>query len=147
MKLHSLRDRTLGVIPIRLTLGLLLLGAARLAGAANGPALLAFVIGVFGITFVIFNDPRARFAHGTVEPLALPADAEIAPRWQQALAATVPSTIAVAVLACIALLPQPTLAALLAGVEAGLGVAGVISLGRIDPRLYADPSTHVVYRR
>jgi hypothetical protein len=143
--LHSLRDRTLGVIPIRLGLGVLLLGAARLAGAENGPALLAFVIGVFGITFVIFNDPRARFAQGTVEPLALPAAAEIAPRWRQALAATIPSTIAVAVLAGIALVPQPTLAALLAGVEAGLGVAALLSLGRVDPLLYVDPESRVYY--
>lgn len=147
MTVHSLRDRTLGVIPIRLGLGLLLLGAARLTGAENGPALLAFVIGVFGITFVIFNDPRARFAHGQVEPLELPGDAQIALRWRQALAATVPSTVAVAALATIALVPQPTLAALLAGVEAGLGVAGIISLGRIDPWLFVDPKSHIVYRR
>lgn len=147
MTVHSLRDRTLGVIPIRLGLGLLLLGAARLTGAENGPALLAFVIGVLGITFVIFNDPRVRFAHGRVEPLEFPGDAQIAGRWKQALAATVPSTAAVAVLATIALVPQPTLAALLAGVEAGLGVAGIISLGRIDPQLFVDPKSHVVYRR
>jgi len=83
MTLHSLRDRTLGVIPIRLGLGVVLLGAARVAGAQNGPALLAFVIGAFGITFVIFNDPRARFAQATVEPLELPAAAEVAPRWRQ----------------------------------------------------------------
>jgi hypothetical protein len=146
MTLHSLRDRTLGVIPIRIGLGLALLGAARLAGALNGPALLAFVVGVFGITFVIFNDPRARFARGDVDPLELPAGAEIAPRWRQALSATMPSTVAVAVLACIALVPQPTLAALLAGVEAGLGVAALLSLGRVDPRLYVDPVSRIMYR-
>jgi hypothetical protein len=144
--LHSLRDRTFGVIPIRLGLGMALLGAARLAGAQNGPALLAFVLGVFGITFVIFNDPRARFVQGTVEPLALPAGVEIAPRWRQALAATMPSTVAVAVLAAIALVPQPTLAALLAGVEAGLGVAAVLSLSRVDGTLYVDPRTRTIYR-
>jgi len=147
MTLHSYRERAVGVIPIRLGLGLALLGAARLAGAQSAPALLAFVVGVFGITFVIFNDPRARFAQGEVEPLDAPPDAELAPRWRQALAATVPSTIAVAVLAGIALVPQPTLAALLAGVEAGLGVAALLSLGRIDSTLYVDPRSHVVYRR
>jgi hypothetical protein len=51
------------------------------------------------------------------------------------------------VLACIALVPQPTVAALLAGVEAGLGVAAVLSLGGVDPHLYVDPSSHVIYRR
>jgi hypothetical protein len=55
--------------------------------------------------------------------------------------------VGVAVLAAIALVPQPTLAALLAGVEAGLGVAALLSLGRVDPGLYVDPQTRVVYRR
>jgi hypothetical protein len=147
MTVHSVRRRTLGVIPIRLGLGLALLGGARLAGAANGPALLAFAIGALGITFVIFNDPRARFARREVEPLELPADAEVAPLWRQAFSASLPSTVAVAVLACIALIPQPTLAALLAGVEAGLGMAAVLSLGGADPRLYVDPRSSVYYRR
>jgi hypothetical protein len=145
--LHSYRDRAIGVIPIRLALGLALVGSARVAGARSGPALLAFVVGVFGITFVIFNDPRARFIRRDVDPLDAPPDAEVAPRWRQALSATLPSTVAVAVLACIALVPQPTLAALLAGVEAGLGVAALLSLGRIDPGLYVDPRSNVVYRR
>jgi hypothetical protein len=64
-------------------------------------------------------------------------------RWRQALSATVPSTIAVALLAGIALVPRPTLAVLLAGVEAGRGVAAVLSLGRVDPRLYVDPGNRV----
>jgi hypothetical protein len=147
MTLHSFRGRAIAVIPIRLGLGLVLLGAARFAGASNAPALPAFVVGVFGITFVIFNDPRARFARGTVDPLDAPPDAVVASRWRQALAATLPSTVAVAVLACVALVPQPMLAALLAGVEAGLGVAALLSLGQIDPSLYLDPRTGVVYRR
>lgn len=147
MTLHSLRERTLLVIPIRVVLGLALLGAARLAGARNGPALLAFAIGVLGIVFVIFNDPRSRLAHGPVEPLPFPAGATIASRSRQALAAMVPSTIGVAALALVALVPQPTLAALLAGVEAGLGVAALIALGRIDAALFVDPRSRAVYRR
>ena len=74
MTLHSLRDRTLGVIPIRLGLGVALLGAARIAGAESGPALLA-------------------------------------------------------------------------GVEAGLAVAALLSLSRVDPRLYIDPPSRAFYRR
>ena len=54
MILHSYRDRTIGVIPIRLALGVLLLGAARIADADSAPAQLAFAVGVLGITFVIF---------------------------------------------------------------------------------------------
>lgn len=147
MTLHSVRDRMRGVIPIRLALGVVLLIAARLAGAGSGPALLAFAIGALGITVAIFNDPRERFAHGPLEPLDAPTDARIAPRWHQALAATLPSTVGVGALALIALVPQPTLAALLAGVCAGLGFAALLSLGRVDPALYIDPRSRIVYRR
>ena len=87
MTLHSLRNRTLGVIPIRLALGVLLLFAARLAGAPRSSALLAFVSGVIAITFLLFNDPRARFAPARAEPVDLPPDARVAPLWRQALAA------------------------------------------------------------
>jgi len=145
--LHSAYRRTLGVAPIRLALGGALLGAARIGGAGNGPALLAFVVGVFGIVFVIFNDPRARLLRREVEPLEWPADARVAPLWRQALAATLPSTVGVTALALVAVAFRPVLAALLAGVCAGLGVAAVISLGRIDPSLYVDPKSDVVYRR
>ena len=147
MTLHSLRNRTLGVIPIRLGLGVLLLVAARLAGAASSPALLAFISGVIAITFLLFNDPRARFVQSRGEPAEAPLDAHIAPLWRQALAATLPSTVGLAVLALITLMPQPTLTALLAGVCAGLGVAAGLSLPRIDPTLYVDPRSQRIYRR
>ncbi len=71
---HSLRTRTLLVMPIRIVLGLVwLVGCPLGAGSGSGPALLAFAIGALGIAFLIFNDPRSRFLHGDVEPLELPA--------------------------------------------------------------------------
>lgn len=147
MTLHSLRTRTVLVIPIRLLLGLVAVGGAVAAGAAARSALLAFFLGVFGIAFVIFNDPRSRLAHGELEPLPFPAGARLASRWRQAYAAMLPSTVGVFVLAVAALLVEPTLGALLGGVCAGLGVAAALSLGRVDPALYVDPRNRVVYRR
>ena len=147
MTVYSLRSRTLGVIPIRLALGLLLLLAARLAGAPSTGSLLAFVSGVIAITFLLFNDPRARFVRARAEPVPLPPNAEVAPLWRQALAATLPSTVGLTVLALITLVPQPTLTALLAGLCAGLGVAAALWLPRIDPSLYVDPRTEILYRR
>ena len=147
MTVHSIQERMLLVIPIRFGLGLLTLVAAVLAGAARGPALLAFVLGLLGIAFTIFNDPRARFLRREIEPLPLPADAVVASRARQAFAATLPSTLGVTALAAIALVPRPVLAALLGGVCAGLGLAALFSLGRIDPALYVDPKSDVVYRR
>lgn len=147
MTVHSLRERTLLVIPIRIALGIALLVAARVAGRHDTGALLAFATGTFAIVFALFNDPRASFRHDAAEAPPLPHEATIAPRWRQAVAATIPSTIGVAVLAAVALVPEPTLAALLAGIEEGLGVAALIALLRIDPALYVDLRNQAVYRR
>ena len=147
MTLHSLRDRTLGVIPIRLVLGVALLVAARLGGSANTPALLAFFSGVVGITFLLFNDPRSRFVPAPAEPVDAPPEARVAPIWRQALAATLPSTAGLTVLGLITLARQPTLTALLGGVCAGLAVAAALSLPRIDPAVYVDPRSHRLYGR
>lgn len=147
MTVHSLRTRAQLVIPIRLALGVGWLAAARLAGSRGGPALLAFTVGGLGIAFLIFNDPRSRFAQAEVEPLDLPPGVRVASRWRQALGAMLPSTVGVSVLAAIALATRPTLAALLGGVCAGLGLAALLSLPRIEAGLYADPKSHVIYRR
>src|SRR6266550_787913 len=136
MTVHSVRGRTLLVIPIRLGLGVVWLVAARLAGSSSGPALVAFALGAAGLTFLALNDPRSRLAHGEVDPLPLPAEAAAAPWWRQAGAAMLPSTVGVS-----------TLAALLGGVCAGLGVAALLILPRIPADLRVDPRTKIVYRR
>jgi hypothetical protein len=69
-----------------------------------------------------------------------------APHWRQLLAASLPSTVGVSVLAAIAAVPSPTLTALLGGISAGLGVAAAISIPAIDGSLAVDPRSNVVYR-
>jgi hypothetical protein len=147
MTLHSLRARTLLIAPVRLALGGAWLIVARAAGSGATPALLAFVVGTFGITFLAFTDPRARFARSEVEPLPAPPGVVLAPWWRQALAASLPSTLGVSALAAVAAFPSPTLTALLGGVSAGLGIAALISLPSVDPALLVDPRSRVVYRR
>ena len=146
MRLHSLRERTLLIAPVRIVLGVVWLVVARLAGAAPGPALIAFVIGTFVTAFFAYADPRARLLRGGGEPAPAPPGATLAPRWRQLLAASLPSTVGVSVLAAISLAPSPTLTALLGGVSTGLGVAAAISLPGIDRSLLVDPRSHVVYR-
>ena len=146
MTVHSLRDRALYVTPIRFGLGVVWLFAARLAGAPPDGALLAFVGGAFAIAFLLLNDPRSRFLRRP-EPVPLPDGVQVAPRLQQALNATLPSTLGVSVLAALVVVPRPMLAALMGGISAGLAVAGGLSGLRTDPSLYADPKTGVVYRR
>jgi hypothetical protein len=144
--LHSARDRQLLVAPIRIGLGLLWVIAALLAGAPATTALVGFAGGAFVIVFFVFNDPRARFRRPP-DPVAAPTDARVASRRRQALQATLPSTVGVSILAAIAVVPSPALAAFLGGISAGLGVAGALRAARTDPALYVDPRRGIVYRR
>jgi hypothetical protein len=144
--LHSVRDRQLLVAPIRVGLGVLWVAAALLAGAPGTTALLAFAGGAFLVVFFVFNDPRARFRR-RAEPVEAPVDAHVASRRRQALRATLPSTLGVSILAAIAVVPSPALAAFLGGISAGLGAAGALRAARTDPALYVDPRRGVVYRR
>jgi hypothetical protein len=143
---ESLRLRLLLVAPLRLVLSGVFLVAARAAGAASGPALLAFAAGAFGIAFVASNDPRARFRRASGEPAELPADASVAPPWLHAVHAALPSTVGVSVLAAVALPFQPALTALLGGILAGLGLAALLTAYGMDSRLYVEPRTRVVFR-
>jgi hypothetical protein len=146
MTLHSLRDRALYVTPIRIVLGVVWLGAARVAGAPGTGAVLAFAGGAFVIVFTLFNDPRSRFLRRG-EATSAPADASVAGPVRQALHATLPSTVGVSALAAVALVFEPTLSAFLGGVSTGLGVAGALYALRADPTLYVEPKSGVVYRR
>jgi hypothetical protein len=144
--LHSLRERALLVAPIRVGLGIVWALAARLSGLETETVLIAFAGGAFLIVFVAFNDPRARFRR-RAEPVDAPSDAEVATRIRQALRATLPSTVGVSVLAAIALVPSPALAAFLGGISAGLGAAGAFSAVRTDPELFVDVGRGIVYRK
>jgi hypothetical protein len=144
---ESLRLRLLLVGPLRLVLSGAFLVAARAAGSSSRPALLAFVGGAFGVAFLAWSDPRARFRAASGEPVELPAEASVAPAWLHAVHASLPSTVGVSILAAIALVFELTLTALLAGVLAGLGVAALVAAYGIDSRLYLDPRTRAVFRR
>jgi hypothetical protein len=147
MLVESVRLRLLLVAPLRILLGIVWLGAARAVGASGAAGLLAFAAGSFAMTFLISNDPRARFRNAPGEPDVLPADANVAPAWLHALHAAFPSTVGVSVLAAVTLAFNPTFTALLAGVLAGLGLAALISWYSIDSGLYVDPRTGSVFRK
>jgi hypothetical protein len=143
---QSVRLRLILVGPLRLVLAIVFLGASRVAGATSAAALLGFGIGCVLIVFLMFNDPRARFRRES-EARPLPSNARVAPAWMHAAHAAFPSTLGLSVLAGVALIGHPTLAALLGGVLAGLGVAALISLYHVDPALYVDTRSGVIFRR
>jgi hypothetical protein len=146
LRLHSVRNHSLYVAPIRLALGVLWFAAARLAGAAPTSARLAFGGGAFAIAFGLLNDPRRAFLRQSA-PEPVPADAIYAGPVEQALWALLPSTAGVGVLALAALPWKPVLSAFLGGISVGLALVGVLRAVVVDPAFWFDRRRHVVYRR
>ena len=103
---------------IRLGLAFAGLGAATAVTSARS-AVLGWLVGAIGCTFLVVADPRRRF-------MSAPRPDPGVPWWKRALRATLPSTVGVAVLCALALTFSGVLAALCAGVLAGLGVGTVV---------------------
>lgn len=138
--------------PIRLGLAVAALGAAGVVGIKGPSAGLAFIMGAFLTAFVLANDRRHVLFNRREELLPLPAGATFERWWQSAARGVIPSTVGVAILAALALPFSTVLTALLAGVEAGMGLTGLISAARLaawerrlDARLYVEPKTGAAY--
>jgi hypothetical protein len=123
--------RALIVTPVRLLGGLGLLVAVRAAGGEPDVVGGAFLLGALGLVVAAFLDPRSRFlgASGAAEPA--PADARYATPLGLLRQALFPSSVGVTALTLLALPFDTTLAALLAGVLAGLGAASAVSAVRV----------------
>jgi hypothetical protein len=120
------RAQTLLIGIVRLVLAAAGLGAAIAAGAARGAAAASFAAGALIVLVAIMSNRRGRLVWQRLEeatPLASVATLE--PRRRAVLRAAYPSTIGLTVLIALALWFRPTLAALLAGILAGIGGAAL----------------------
>lgn len=154
LRLQSLRRRALVIAPIRLALAGAGLAAAVTAGSQQAGALLACGGATVATLLLVIADPRARFFQIPEDPPAAPADAREDGLWRLALGAAFPSTAGVAVLLAVALAVEPTLAAMMAGILAGLGLAalvGAVELTALERRracrLYVERGTSRVLSR
>jgi hypothetical protein len=155
LRLARLLTATALVTPVRLALGVVVLVLARVVGADAGSAGLAFVTAALFTAFIALNDPRRRFYRRPAEPRSVPSAATFETRRRLVVAALFPSTVGVCILAAIALgAGEGTLAALLGGVVAGLGLASLVSAFDLALReradgleLYVDRTTHERYHR
>ena len=129
--LARISTRALLVTPIRVLGGLALLAAARAAGAEPDAAGGAFLLGALGLVVAAFLDPRSRFLGSPGGAAPAPSDARFATRLELVREGLLPSSVGVALLTAVALPFEQTLAALLAGVLAGLGVASALSAFRV----------------
>ena len=104
---------------IRLGLSFAGLGAAT-AVTSGRTAFLGWALAAIGCVLFVVADPRRRFMSAPSPDLSVP-------WWRRALRATLPSTVGVAILCGIALAFSGILAALCAGVLAGLAIGGVVA--------------------
>jgi len=122
----SLRGRVLA--PIRGGLSALGFVAAVLDGARLGSALLAWAFGAVMVSIVLAGDPRGR---RTRAPEPLPGKA-VPDSWAQiARTDVLPSTVAVAMLTSVALVFDPVLAGVLAGILGGMALMTIVSLVQV----------------
>lgn len=127
-RLQSLPRRALVIAPIRLALAGTGVLAAVAAGSRAASALLAFAATTVGMLILVVSDPRARLSSIPDEPPEAPHDAAEDGLARLALTAAFPSTVGVAGLLAIALATEPTLAAVMAGILAGLGLAALVAV-------------------
>jgi hypothetical protein len=119
------------VAPLRFLLSLIGLGAALALGLTPGVGLLAFAFGAVLLFVSALADPRRRLLARGLEPVPVPPDARYASRAELAWSGLLPSSLAVSGLAVVALGFNKTLAVLLAGAVAGMGLAGLVGGARI----------------
>jgi hypothetical protein len=138
------------VAPVRLALGGIGLVAALLRGLESGPELVAFALGAIGFAVVLLS--AERYFLQVEEPDPAPLGAAVQSGRDALRAAVWPSTVGVAALLVIAVAANPTLAALLAGVLAGMGVAALLSAAQtfmnqraVGGRLLVDRKRKQVY--
>jgi hypothetical protein len=139
--------RVLVLTPIRLALAGALLGAALGAGVELRVALLAVGVAAFGTLLLLLSDRRSLLLRARREPARVPPGARFDSAWETIRAGIFPSTVGVAALAAIALAFNAVLTALLAGLLAGMGLAGFVSGIQLAARERAEGVTLYADRR
>jgi hypothetical protein len=147
------REQALLIAGLRFALALAGAVAAAARGVDRGAVLGLLAFGAFAVLLAVYGgDRRRRSARKFESPEPVPPAARFAGRARTLGHAAYPSTIGLTVLVAIALWPQPGLAAILAGILAGLGAMSLIGLARLSgwerergTRIYVAPDTDTVY--
>jgi hypothetical protein len=126
------RPQALLIAVVRLALGIGGLVASVARGVDPGPAAGLFVLGALLLLLSVYGgDRRRRSALAFDAPEPAPSDARIESRSRSLVQAAYPSTLGLTVLSAVALWPQPGLAALLAGILAGLALMSLVGAVRL----------------
>jgi hypothetical protein len=127
---------SLALAAIRLACGLVVLSLSFAVGGKIRVELIAFALGAFAAGALVTGDPRRRHRR-LPAPEPLPARVELESWRSVAREEVFPSTVVVTGFGLIALAFQPTLAALLGGVLAGMAAASLVvwlEIGALERR-------------
>jgi hypothetical protein len=126
------RVQALLIAVLRLAIAVAALVLARLRGLEPGPTAGLFALGC-GLLLVALpaSVTRRRGRRGTPETQPLPPGAEPLPHRRALAFAMYPSTIGLSAVIAVALVLSPELAAVLAGILAGIGLAALYSAGQL----------------
>jgi hypothetical protein len=133
-RLVRVRQQLLVLAPVRVGLGLAGVAAALAAGVEPRVAVLAFGVAAFGSLIVLLTDRRALLLRAQQEAAEVPEGAAAASPWEAVRIGIFPSTVGVTALAVVALAFNAVLTAFLAGILAGMGLAGLVGWVRLAGR-------------
>jgi hypothetical protein len=126
------RPQALLIAAARFALAVGGLVAAIARGVDRGPALGLVAFGAAIVLLSVYGgDRRRRSGLKFEDPDPMPAGAHVQGHGRALAQAAYPSTIGLTALIAIALWPQPSLAALLAGILGGLGVMSLVGATRL----------------
>jgi len=131
---------------VRLVLGVIFVVAALLRGLGGGPAVLATLAGAFLLAVIALGQRSRAGSTDFEEALAVPPDAGFDAGWVGVVLACVPSTIGVSVMAVLALVVSPALAAVLGGVLIALGILAASFWKQLTARERREQATYWIER-
>jgi hypothetical protein len=130
--LAEARQQALLIAALRGVLALAGLAAAIARGVHPGPALGLLAFGAAIVLLAVYGgDRRRRSALRFESPEPVPPGARMKGVGRALAEAAFPSTVGLAALTAISLWPRPDLAALLAGILAGLAVMSLVGAARV----------------
>jgi hypothetical protein len=127
------RAQALLIGGLRLALAVVALALARARGLEGSTAGMLFLFGCGGFLLTLVAGSGSRRVEQRISAAkgAPPDDAVVEPLWRSLLEATYPSTIGLTIVTAISLVLNESLAAVLAGILAGLGVTAFLAAGRL----------------
>jgi len=130
--LVNARVQALLIAGLRLGLAFAAVGLARVRGLDPGPAAGSFALGA-GLLLIALPASLTRRSgrRRVAEAAPFPEGAAVMPHRRALVLAMYPSTIGLTAVTAIALAVKPELAAVLAGILAGLGLAALYSAGQL----------------